>query len=46
MRYTSVNGHMFIFLTPDGTLALRLPLPERPRSSRRMARRWSSNMGT
>ena len=25
MPYTSVNGHMFSFLTPDGTLALRLP---------------------
>ena len=29
MPYTSVNGHMFSFLTPDGTLALRLPEPER-----------------
>jgi TfoX/Sxy family transcriptional regulator of competence genes len=25
MRYTSLNGHMFSFLTPDGKLALRLP---------------------
>ena len=25
MPYTSVNGHMFSFLTPKGTLALRLP---------------------
>jgi TfoX/Sxy family transcriptional regulator of competence genes len=25
MPYTSVNGHMFSFLTPAGTLALRLP---------------------
>jgi hypothetical protein len=25
MPYTSVNGHMFSFLTPTGTLALRLP---------------------
>jgi TfoX/Sxy family transcriptional regulator of competence genes len=24
MPYTSMNGHMFSFLTPDGTLALRL----------------------
>ena len=23
--YTSCNGHMFSYLTPDGTLALRLP---------------------
>ncbi|HEY3073035.1 MAG TPA: hypothetical protein VGJ46_09465 [Candidatus Limnocylindrales bacterium] len=27
--YTSVNGNMFSFLTPDGTLALRLPATER-----------------
>jgi len=25
MPYTSLNGHMFSFLTPVGTLALRLP---------------------
>jgi hypothetical protein len=25
MPYTSLNGHMFSFLTPTGTLALRLP---------------------
>ena len=29
MPFTSVNGHMFSFLTPDGTLALRLPQAER-----------------
>ena len=29
MPYTSVNGHMFSFLTPEGHLALRLPSPER-----------------
>lgn len=29
MPYTSLNGHMFSFLTPTGTLALRLPEPER-----------------
>jgi hypothetical protein len=29
MPYTSVNGHMFSFLTKDGTLALRLPPKER-----------------
>ena len=29
MPYTSVDGNMFSFLTPDGTLALRLPTPER-----------------
>jgi hypothetical protein len=29
MPYTSVNGHMFSFLTPDGTLAPRLPDGER-----------------
>jgi len=29
MPYTSVNGNMFTLLTPDGTLALRLPSPDR-----------------
>jgi hypothetical protein len=29
MPYTSVNGHMFSFLTKTGKLALRLPEPER-----------------
>lgn len=29
MPYTAINGHMFSFLTQDGTLALRLPEPER-----------------
>jgi hypothetical protein len=29
MPYTSVNGHMFSLLTPEGTLALRLPAAER-----------------
>ena len=29
MPYTSWNGHMFSFLTPDGTLSLRLPMPDR-----------------
>jgi hypothetical protein len=29
MPYTSVNGHMFSFLTPAGALALRLPAEER-----------------
>jgi TfoX/Sxy family transcriptional regulator of competence genes len=29
MPYTSLNGHMFSFLTPDGHLALRLPPTER-----------------
>jgi hypothetical protein len=29
MPYTSVNGNMFSLLTPDGTLALRLPADER-----------------
>jgi hypothetical protein len=27
--YTSLNGHMFSYLTKDGRLALRLPAPER-----------------
>jgi TfoX/Sxy family transcriptional regulator of competence genes len=29
MPYTSVNGHMFSFLTKTGALALRLPADER-----------------
>ena len=29
LPYTSVNGNMFSLLTPDGTLALRLPAAER-----------------
>ncbi len=29
MPYTSLNGHMFSFLTTSGTLALRLPTGER-----------------
>ena len=27
--YTSLNGHMFSYLNPEGTLALRLPEAER-----------------
>jgi hypothetical protein len=27
--YTSLNGHMFTYLNPSGTLALRLPTEER-----------------
>jgi hypothetical protein len=29
MPYTSMNGHMFSFLSPSGSLALRLPAGER-----------------
>src|SRR5688500_5660956 len=29
MPYTSLNGHLFSFLTPEGKLALRLPAAER-----------------
>ena len=29
MPYTSLDGHMFSFLTKEGTLALRLPKEER-----------------
>jgi hypothetical protein len=29
MPYTSVNGNMFSLMTPEGTLALRLPADER-----------------
>ncbi len=31
MPYTSINGHMFSFLTPEGTLALRLSAADRAR---------------
>jgi len=31
MPYTSLNGHMFSFLTKEGRLALRLPKEERER---------------
>lgn len=31
MPYTSMNGHMFSFLTPDGALALRLAREDRDR---------------
>jgi hypothetical protein len=30
MPYTSVNGHMFSFVTQDGHLALRLPQRGQP----------------
>ncbi|MBC7829972.1 MAG: hypothetical protein H7122_19655 [Chitinophagaceae bacterium] len=29
LPYTSLNGHMFSFLSPTGTLAIRLPVNER-----------------
>jgi len=29
MPYTSLNGHMFSFLSPDGKMGLRLPQAER-----------------
>jgi hypothetical protein len=35
LPYTSRNGHMFSFLAPDGTLALRLPPDERRAFSER-----------
>lgn len=35
LPYTSLNGHMFSFLTPDGTLALRLPADTREEFLRR-----------
>ena len=31
MPYTSINGHMFSFLTPEGMLALRLSPTDRKR---------------
>jgi TfoX/Sxy family transcriptional regulator of competence genes len=37
MPYTAINGHMFSFLTPNGTLALRLPADQRDRFRGRYA---------
>ena len=31
MPYTSLNGHMFSFLTKEGEMALRLPAEDRER---------------
>jgi hypothetical protein len=43
MPYASVNGNMFSFPKPTGTLALRLPVEDRQPLSRSSASLWSSN---
>jgi hypothetical protein len=34
--YTSLNGHMFSYLNPSGSLALRLPEKEREKVSQKI----------
>jgi hypothetical protein len=46
MPYTSVNGHMFSFLTKDGTLALRLPEDERAAFLKKYKTRLCEQHGT
>ena len=44
--YTSVSGHMFSFLTKDGTLALRLPEGERAAFLKKFKTRLCEQHGT
>jgi hypothetical protein len=44
--YTSVNGNMSSFLTPTGSLALRLPSPDREAFLERFATRLHEAHGT
>lgn len=46
MPYTSVNGHMFSFLTKSGTMALRLPPEERASFLRTYSTRRCEQHGT
>ena len=46
MPYTSVNGHMFSFLTKTGTLALRLPADERDRFLQKYKTKLCEQHGT
>jgi TfoX/Sxy family transcriptional regulator of competence genes len=46
MPYTSVNGHMFSFLTQTGTLALRLPADEREAFLKKYKARLCEQHGT
>jgi len=46
MPYTSVNGHMFSFLTETGTLALRLPDGEREAFLEKYATKLCERHGT
>jgi TfoX/Sxy family transcriptional regulator of competence genes len=46
MPYTSKNGHMFSFLTKDGTLALRLPTEDREAFLKKFKTRLCEQHGT
>src|SRR5688572_19373604 len=46
MPYTSVNGHMFSFLTKTGKLALRLPAEQREAFLRKHKSRLCEQNGT
>jgi hypothetical protein len=46
MPYTSVNGHMFSFISPSGQLALRLPAAEREAFIERYATKLHEAHGT
>lgn len=46
MPYTSVGGHMFSFLTKDGTFALRLPDEEREAFLKKYRARLCEQHGT
>jgi hypothetical protein len=46
MPYTSLNGHMFSVLHKDGSLALRLPRPEREEFLKKYRTTLSSQYGT
>jgi len=46
MPYTSLNGHMFSVLHKDGSLALRLPEPERQAFLKKYKSSLSSQYGT
>jgi len=46
MPYTSLNGHMFSFLTPAGRLALRLPKEEREEFLKRYQTRLCEQHGS
>lgn len=46
MPYTSVGGHMFSFLTPAGSLALRLPAEELDKFLKRYKTKLCEQHGT
>ncbi len=43
--YTSLNGHMFTYLNPSGTLALRLPEKEREEFLKKYKTTWFEAYG-